>query len=256
MRRTAVLVTVFLFLAACASSDLADQGDRSRAGNPEVAEREKSKEAKGNDDSGSTSAATDTEEIVEEEIEEAPQGGGPKSVDAPTDFGGTDAPSSGVDQSLSRSSVAISDPSSDSKHQGLTPQYAEATGATIQGLGNNVRFVMSFNGNVPASVNKGQYMVMAFGITGRKEGEGFAVGATCDEQGWKPYAGSKGDSKKFPGTFDVTGTEIVMELPWRFIEGPRAFEWYASTGWYGTVANQTHWSFDSVPNGKAGDFPN
>ena len=256
MRRIAAMVTTLVvLLGACASNDLADQGERSRAGKEDVAEREKEKGGKTKKDDGSTAAA-EAEEIVEEEIDEAPPVGAAKSADAPQDFGGGDAPSSGVDQSLARSSVAVSDPASDARKQGLVPEYTEATGASIQGLGNNVRFVMRFGANVPSTVNKGQYMVLAFGITGRKEGEGFAVGATCDEGGWKPYAGSKGDSKKFPGKFEVTGTEIIMEIPWRFVEGPRAFEWYASTGWYGTVANQTHWSFDSIPNGKAGNFPN
>ena len=252
MRRIAASMMIVLLFGACASNDLAEQGDRSRASRPE---REKDEKKERGEKAPGSSVAEQTEDIVEKEVEAPGEAEGAVTEDAPQDFGGGDAPTGGVDQSLARASIAVSDSGSDAKKQGLSPEYTEATGAAIQGLGNNVRFVMSFSGNVPTAVQKGQYMVMAFGITGRNDDEGFAIGATCDENGWKPYAGTKGDSQKFPGTFDVTGSEIVMELPWSFIKGPRAFEWYASTGWYGKVANQTHWSFDSVPNGKAGDFP-
>ena len=257
MRKVVSLVIAVVLLGACASNDLAEQGERSRAAKPKkpdhAAEHDDKKKDKGNP----ATAKEDTEEIIEEEIEEpgTEAAGGGGAASAPEDFGGADAPTSGVDPDLARASVAFGDPSGDAKKQGLTPNYAEVTGVSIQGLGKDVRFTMKFGGTVPNSVKKGEYFVFAFGITGRKEGEGFAIGATCNEEGWKPYAGTKGESRRFPGTFDASGSEIVMTLPWKFIEGPRKFEWYASDGWYQQLANQTHWSFDSVPNGKAGNFP-
>ena len=258
MRRIALLLVAALVMGACSSNDLADQGQRSRAGEGKKSEagdgKSKGKgKAKGGgsktDDGGGT-------EDVPEEIDSADADNPAGSADAPDDFGGGDAPSSGIDPSLARASAHQDDPSSDAKKQGLAPQYAEATGATIQGLGKNVRLTMTFAGTVPERVQEDQYMVFAFGITGKKEGEGFAVGATCDEGGWHPYAGPKGENQKYPGTFEVSGNQIVAVLPWSFLEGPRAFEWYASTGWYGKVANQTHWAFDAVPNEETGRFPN
>ena len=247
MRRIGAALLVLALFAGCSSNDLAEQGERSRAG-----KQKNGAGAKGNN-KGPASVAKEKAEQAEEEIgaTDAPGGG----AAAPSDFGGKDAPSSGIDPSLARVGTAMDDSPSDAKKQGLAPDHTEITRASIQGLGDTVRFTLRFNGNLPNQVAKNQYMVVAFGITGDKEGKGFAMGATCDEKGWHPYAGSKGDATKFPGTFEIQGTEIVMEVDWSFVQGPRAFEWYASTGWYNQIANQTHWSFDSIPNGKAGKFP-
>lgn len=259
MRRLAVISIVMLLLVSCANNDLAEQGERSRAG--------KDKKASGQRDGGkggkkdkSSSAASGRKKgggekgEVEEQIDAADPGNGSTAAQAPEDFGGK-APTSGIDPSLARASASEQDSSSDARKQGLTPGYAEATGASVQGLGESVRFTMTFAGDVPETVQKDQYMVLAFGITGREEGQGFAVGATGDENGWKPYAGAKGENRKFPGRFQISGNQVSLELPWSYVRGPRAFEWYASTGWYGKVANQTHYSFDAVPNERAGKFP-
>jgi len=259
MRRLAAASTALLLLVSCANDDMAEQGQRPRAG------KDKSKPAASKDDGGRNKdklalpgadkgGGGKAKEDVTEEIEAADPGSGSTEAQAPQNFG-EDAPTSGIDPSLARAGSSAQDSASDARTQGLTPNYTETTAASIQGLGKNVRFTMTFAGNVPDNVQKDQYMVLAFGITGRKEGEGYAVGATCDEKGWHPYAGSKGQNNKFPGRFDVRGNEVVMEIPWSFVRGPRAFEWYASTGWYGKVANQTHWSFDAVPNQKAARFP-
>lgn len=256
-----MLLTVALVLGACASDDIADQGNRSRAGDDKKSEAKggKSEGKGGGKNKGGGSAANNNGEQSEDVPEEIDTAGGdttaPGTADAPEDFGGGDAPSSGIDPSLARANASLDDPSTDAKKQGIAPQYSEAIEARIQGLGKNVRLTMTFAGSLPERVDKDKYMVMAFGITGQKEGQGYAIGATCDEKGWHPYAGSKGENQKFPGSFEVTGNQIIAVVPWKFFEGPRAFEWYASTGWYGKVANQTHWSFDSVPNEETGRFP-
>ena len=258
MRRIALALAALMLMASCSSNDLADQGQKSRAGKDkknEAAGKQNGAGGRKNKGAGGASGGNGNDaEDAQDEIDAAAPGGGSGS-EAPQDFGGGDAPSSGIDRSLARAGTSVQDSTSDAKSQGVTPPYAEATGVSIQGLGKNVRLTMTFSGAVPERVQKDQYMVLAFGLTGRKKDEGFAVGATCDDKGWKPYAGKKGDNQELPGSFEVDGNQVIMELPWSFLEGPRAFEWYASTGWYGTVAKQTHWSFDSVPNGEAGNFP-
>lgn len=246
MRRTLALLVAALVTAACSSGEIADQGDRSRTGQKNAAEKAKgSKKGSGNKKGG-----------VQDEIDDAADPGSAAGEEAPDDFGGADAPSSGIDPSLARAAATLDDAPDDAKKEGIAPTYTEAVRATIQGLGEDVRITMRFADNVPRQVQKDQYMVVAVGITGRKKEDGVALGATCNEKGWTTYAGAKDQRSKFPGTFEIKGTEIVMTIPWSFVKGPRAFEWYASTGWYGMVANQTHWSFDSIPNNHAGKFPN
>jgi len=256
MSRVAAASIALLLLASCAANeDLAGQGERQRAGKDRNKTAEKSGSGK-KDKPGAVPGGDNgsKEAEVAEEIEAADPGSGGTTAQAPQDFGG-DAPTSGIDPSLARASSSEQDSPSDARKQGLTPDYTETTAASIQGLGENVRFTMTFGGNVPDQVQKDQYMVLAFGVTGRREGEGYAVGATCNDKGWHPYARGKSENEKFPGRFEVTGNQVIMEVPWSYVRGPRAFEWYASTGWYGKVANQTHWSFDAVPNERAGRFP-
>jgi hypothetical protein len=261
VRRAIALLLLVSLMAACSSNDLASQGERSRAGKDKkprnVAGSEGSKGAGGKGDGGTKSAAgsKSSADDLEDQIDSAGSGGGSGDVSAPDDFGGGDAPTSGIDPSLARASAGEEDLPADAKKQGAPPPFTETVGAGIQGLGKNVRFTISFAGNVPDRLAPGQYMVMAFGVTGRKEGEGFAVGAVGDPDGWKPYAGADNKSDEFPGTFEISGSDVILEIPWSFVKGPRAFEWYASSGWYGKVANQTHWSFDGVPNNRSGDFP-
>lgn len=254
MRQIAAALMSVLVLASCANNDLAEQGNRSRAGKSKNAAEEKKNKGQKKGKALVGKGPKGKAEKIAEDVEAADPESGSAVAQAPQDFGG-DAPSSGIDPSLARASASVDDPSSDARKQGITPPYTEVTGASVQGMGKTVRFTLTFAADVPNNVPKDQYLVVAFGVTGRKEGEGFAVGATCDEKGWHPYAGAKGESEKFPGRFEVNGNQVVMEVPWSHVRGPRAFEWYASTGWYGKVANQTHWSFDAVPNEKAGKFP-
>ncbi len=255
MRTIAAASMALLVLVSCAANDeLADQGERSRTRKEKNAGAGKAGGDKGKTGKGpGTSKGGDKDAPVA--LQPTAPGSGAGAAQAPQDFGGGDAPSSGIDPSLARAASTEQDPASDARKEGLAPAYTEATGTSIHGLGDNVRFTMTFGGDVPQTMQKNQYMVMAFGITGRKEGEGYALGATCDEKGWSAYAGYKGENQTFPGRFQVKGNRIVMELPWSFLRGPRAFEWYASTGWYSQLANQTHWSFDAVPNNRAGEFP-
>lgn len=255
MRRAAALIVIVIVMAACSSNELASQGDRSRAGKDKAAGNSagKGKQGKG----GGSRSGAKAKQKAEDIKNQAPGSGakGSEEVGAPGDFGGADAPSSGIDPSLARASGGADDSPVDARTQGVTPRYSEATGARIQGLGKNVRFTIMMAAPLPDRVEKNQYMVMAFGVTGQKEGQGYAVGAIGNDKGWDPYAGSKGDNDKFPGRFEISGNEVIFEIPWSYVKGPRAFEWYVSSGWYGKVANQTHWSFDSVPNERAGEFP-
>ncbi len=246
MRRILALLVVALLMAACSSGQDASQGNRSRTGKQENAAGKAKDAKKGSGSKGG----------VQEEIDAAADPDSASGEEAPDGFGGEDAPSSGIDPSLARASATLDDPPDDAKKQGIAPSYTEALHTSIQGLGKDVRITLRFADNVPQRVQKDQYLVVAVGITGRTQDDGVSLGATCNDKGWTPYAGAKEQRSDFPGTFEIQGTEIVMTVPWKFVRGPRAFEWYASTGWYGQVANQTHWAFDSIPNNHAGKFPN
>jgi hypothetical protein len=254
MRRTIALAVIAIVMAACSSNELAEQGDRSRAGDKKKPQAVAGSEGKGNSKQGSRDAAGSKNDIEDAQDAIGEQGAG-SGGEAPADFGGADAPSSGINPSLARASGSVADPATDAKSQGLAPRYTEITGASVQGLGKNVRFTVTFGATVPESFSNEEYMVVALGITGRSDDDGFSVGAVANDKGWKPYGGTRGENGKLPGRFDISGNKVTFEVPWSFVKGPRAFEWYASSGWYGQVANQMRWSFDGAPNDRAAEFP-
>lgn len=176
----------------------------------------------------------------------APSGGGFAS----------DGPPSPVDPSLARRSSSVDDSPNDAQKEGVVPDYGELVGAKVQGLGEHFEMRMNFGGTVPERTeSKNTIMVIGFGISaGGNDTYGFTAQASPD--GWKAYAGAKHKARKFPGRFFVEGESIVMQVPWKFINGPREFRWQANSTWFRTIANTTHYSFDMVPDKQAAQFPN
>jgi hypothetical protein len=116
---------------------------------------------------------------------------------------------------------------------------------------------MSFGGSVPQRMpNKDTIMVVGLAVGGMDEDDdGYAFGAQADEEGWHAYAGSKGKTQRFPGTFLIRGEQIVMTIPWAFIDGPRPFEFQGNASWFQNLAGVTSYAFDLLPNNK-GRYPN
>lgn len=164
---------------------------------------------------------------------------------------------SAIDPSLARASARLEDSASDAQKQGLTPGYPEIVEASITGLGENFRMVLRVNGEVPSKMpNDKTHWIVAFGMTGANEDEGYSFGAQCTPQGWQAYAGGKEGSEGFPGTFVAEGREIIMTVPWEYVRGPREFEWYAASNWFQQIADTTHYSVDLAPNKDLAKFPN
>lgn len=175
---------------------------------------------------------------------------------APQSFA-SKGPPSPVDPSLADRSSTIEDPSNDAEKDGaLVPSYAEMTGAVFQGQGERFEITMSFNGAVPEKMpDKETIMVIGVGISaGGNDTYGFTAQAT--PEGWKAYAGAKDGAKRFPGQFLIENGNIVMRVPWSFINGPREFRWQVNSTWFKSVANTSHYAFDMAPNEESAEFPN
>ena len=170
--------------------------------------------------------------------------------------GGSEPPS--ADKELATASALVVEPEPDAEKQGLPPGYAEALEASIEGLGQQFRITIKFNGSLPdAMPNDKTQMVVGVGLTGKKEDEAFAFGAQATVEGWTAYAGGKGKrAKQFPGTFQISGSDMIMTIPWSYIDGPHAFEWYAHASWFQSLGQATQYSFDPIPNKGPAKFPN
>ena len=244
----ALLVAIALTLGACSGGPGPQaEGERSRLG--------------GDDDAvggGKNKKVIEKAERIGERIEGRFKGGGPgegKSarVGGEPPRGST---SSVIVPEYARRSASVDDDNNDGKKEGITPAYAEITRASVTGLGKNFRLRLTFDGDVPHEMpNDKTHMVIAFGITGPGNEEGYSFGAQATNDGWNAYAGGKDDSGRFPGEFFIRGNQIDLIAPWTYIQGPRAFEWYATSSWFSQLANTTHYKVDLAPNEGLAKFP-
>jgi hypothetical protein len=163
---------------------------------------------------------------------------------------------SGGGKRFARGEVSVNEPRPDAETSGVSERYAEATRVTVAGLGDSLLVRMVFEAELPPEMpNKNTYMVVGFGLSGRKEGDHHSFGARASNDGWVPYADKKGESTDFPGTFFIEGSTMEITVPWDVIGGPRPFEWYASSSWFSYVAGVSSYSFDLIPE-SAGRYPN
>lgn len=250
-------------LAACSSPPEGPEtaeGDKSRVATEERkkeraerrAERNK-KQNRGGKRSGSQGGRQSSEAVAPDPGDTPPSA--QTGTTTPQSFA-SQGPPSPVDPSLARRSSTIDDPANDAEKQGaLVPPYAELTRAVFQGRGQQFEIRLSFNGSVPERMpDKETVMVVGVGISaGGNDTYGFTAQAT--PEGWKAYAGAKDGAKKFPGQFLIDNGEILMRVPWRFINGPREFRWQVNSTWFKSVANTSHYSFDMAPNKESAQFP-
>ena len=254
MRRARLVTAIVMVvaLAACSSGTPDQTGDRTRLG--------------GEDGSGAQSKGGKDPKGVLKKAAKV----GEKAQASGGDNGGTstsgskaagqppsEATTSEINPAFARRTASQDDPKDDAQKEGLTPSYAEIIKASIVGLGEDFRMTLTLDGQVPDRMpNDKTHMIVAFGITGTEENEGFSFGAQCTERGWNAYAGGQDDGKgEFPGTFFARGNTVEMTVPWTYINGPRAFEWYAASNWFSQLANQTHYRVDLSPNGGLAKFP-
>lgn len=239
-----------LLLSACSSTPAPGAGDRSRLGE----QNEANTKGKGKK---SKEILKEAKKVAEKaETSKDGEGGtvtGSRAAGQPPDA----ATTSEVNPAYARRTASVDDPSDDAKKEGITPAYAEIVKAQIVGLGVDFRMTLTLDADPPDRMpNDKTHMIVAFGITGTEENEGYSFGAQATEEGWNAYAGGRDDGNgEFPGTFFVRGNTIEMTVPWDYIEGPRAFEWYAASNWFSQIANQTHYRVDLAPSAGLAKFP-
>ena len=46
-----------------------------------------------------------------------------------------------------------------------------------------------------------------------------------------------------------------MEIRWSFVNGAYPFKWLATSNWFQSLANTTHYKFDLIPNKDQANYP-
>ena len=246
---TAIAVVMVLVFSACSSTPDTAEGDRSRLGgsNRDNLSGKGKRSKKIQEKAERIAKQAEAEEKGLDPGDEEKAGGKPPSS----------ATTSQINPEFARRTATVDDPKDDSTKDGITPAYAEILKASIVGLGEDFRMTLTLDGAPPERMpNDKTHMIIAFGITGTEENEGYSFGAQCTEEGWTAYAGGRDDGKgEFPGTFIINGNSIEMTVPWDYIRGPRAFEWYSASNWFSQLANQTHYRVDLAPSDGLAKFP-
>lgn len=245
------LVIASFVLGGCSSTGTDASGNRTRLG--------------GGDGSKRAGSSNKSKEILNkaakigEKAEAAGQGGTATEGSSAKAAGQPPASStkSEINPAFARRTSVIDDANDDAKKEGVTPAYAEIVKASIVGLGEDFKMTITLADDVPQQMpNDKTHMIIAFGITGSNDDEGYSFGAQCTQDGWTPYAGGKDDgNSEFPGTFRVDRNRIEMVIPWDYVKGPRAFEWYSASNWFSQLANQTSYRVDLAPNQGLAKFP-
>ena len=249
-RAVAISLMVFLVAAGCSSRET-PQGDRSLLTEEEKADAKAAKkkaDGKKKGGKGGLSRKEALENARKAEVTDS-TGSGTANVD-------TDVPGADEDKQYPTASAEITEAQPDAKSQGITPPYAEMTQASIEGLGKSFRVTMTFDGDLPQQMpNDKTVMVVGYQMI-RDDDEGYAFAAQASQDGWKPFAGGNDKKQKdFPGSFEVTGNQIVMEIPWSFVKGAYPFKWLATSNWFQSLANTTHYKFDLIPNKDQANYP-
>jgi len=251
-RSIALALCVGLVAAGCSAPEVPDGTPQATEAERDDEKRPRGKGARARGDggkgkrNGAGRAEGTTEGVAENDAGE----------DAAAAAGGLEPLGEGGPE-YARLASHVEEPQPDSEKSGVTPAYSEANAVDVEGLGEDFRITMSFDGNVPQKMpNDKTVMVVGFSLPGEKRSEkGYAFGGQASERGWNAFAGAKSETRRFPGTFLVEGNQIIMTIPWSFVGGPRPFEWYCNSSWFQNVAGVTSYAFDVIPNDK-GRYPN
>jgi hypothetical protein len=144
-----------------------------------------------------------------------------------------------------------SDPSGDGEVKGEVPAYAEMTGASIRGLGDDVELTVTFAESLPEKMpDEDTSMSVRFQLTGRDDAP--YLYADGDKKGW---AAGINAWDEYPGEFWMAGNKLIFRLPWDALGGAQRFEWYANDSWVETDLATTSYLFDEVPNLDRARYP-
>jgi hypothetical protein len=247
MRRaiaTSMVIALAMWLSACGGSDdtpadrslLESESPNAEAGGKKAKRADKKQRGrkKAGGKTGAAVAAPDQPGAIPEHV---------------------DVPGADEEKEYPTASSEVDEPKPDADSQGVTPGYAEVLNASVEGLGNELRVTFVMNGDIPDRMpTEETIMVIGFQVLRGSE-EGYVLAAQATNKGWKPYAGGKEKQTKFPGSFSIEGNSFVLTAPWSYFDGAYPFKWIATSNWFQSLANTTHYMFDLVPNKSQANYP-
>lgn len=227
MVRTMVVVLLVL-LAGCAQQEPApsEQFDPELGVGPVITEDEPTPLATPSPAPGAASPepgsrpASTPSPIAEGETPASP---GPTSQDSPAPAASPAPPASSPAPEPGEDAepvvlLAVGDRTGDHGLQG--PDWADLTSVEFVELGNDLRVTLRFDARVPSSPPEGQVPLINVDIG---EGDGayqLHVGSDGTGDGWAAYLHTPQGLVQYPGTFELAGSAIVLQVPFNTIGSP------------------------------------
>jgi hypothetical protein len=138
--------------------------------------------------------------------------------------------------------VVVTDLRGDAEGEGDAPGYMDLEAVRLQASGDVFFVDLTFAGNVPAKLARGNVMVASIEVDrGDRKVSAYAEGT---EDGWAAYTNRSAEA---PASMRLAGRTMRFTIPRAFFGNE--FSWYAST------AINTDYFFDFAPDDGNGRFP-
>ena len=86
-------------------------------------------------------------------------------------------------------------------------------------------------------------------------GHRYILNAYGSDFGWNTDAITAQGKDDSPPTFEFSGNQASVTIPWDDLGGPGPFKWIATASWTGNPDRGASYAFDSIPNRGFASFP-
>lgn len=114
--------------------------------------------------------------------------------------------------------LAVGDRAGDHGLRG--PDWADLTSVELVELGDDLRVTLRFDGQVPSSPPEGQVPLINVDIGEGDRAYQLHVGSDGTGEGWAAYLHTPQGLVQYPGTFELAGAAIVLQVPFNAVGSP------------------------------------
>lgn len=144
--------------------------------------------------------------------------------------------------------LAVSDTTGD--HGARGPAWADLTAVEFVEIGNDLRVTLRFDGELPAAPPEGEVPLVGVNIGN----DGYQLFVEGGGQAWAAYLDTPEGFVAYPGTFELAGSAMVLQVPFNAVGSPTradvtAFvEWSRDSGTLGVLNPTSEDQLDGEPH--------
>ena len=124
--------------------------------------------------------------------------------------------------------------------------YADVTSVVMQEDGSSLQVILEMAGSVPDHA-PGESEVVGLAVDLNTDKGQYQLFASGENDGWFGYFDTPKGMKPYPGTFSISGSQIVFTVPWSAFGGPRKGKFSVYCEW----SSAEGYSEDLVPDDRS-----